>query len=202
MNSKTKTIAKGGIATAVAGALALAGATPAFAEHRDNGGISAGDIIAGAVIIGGIAAVASAASNNRYDDYYGRYDDRNRYRESYRYGGSPRSAVERCVHAVERDARRIGYRNADVTQIRDVENTRYGWRVKGRLQVGGGGHDRYDRDDRYDRYDRYDRDDRYDRYEGNDRYYGRYGRGDSGAFTCYIDRGRVADIDYSGLRRL
>lgn len=175
----TKGFAKGGIATAAVGAMALAGATPAYADHRDRDGISAGDIIAGAVILGGIAAIASAGSRDRYRDY----DDRNRYRDSYRYGGTPRAAVERCVAAVERDARRSGYRYADVTQIRDVDNTRYGWRVSGRVQVAGGAG--------YDRYDRYD-----SRYDYRPR------RGDDGRFTCYIERGRVADIDYDGIRRL
>ena len=186
MIKKTKGFAKGGIATAAVGALALAGATPAYAGHRDRDGISTGEIIAGAVILGGVAAVASAASSNRYRDY----DDRNRYRDNYRYGGTPRSAVERCVAAVERDARSNGYRYADVTQIHDVDSSRHGWRVSGRLQVAGGG---------YDRYDRYDRDDRYD---SHDRYDNRYRRGDDGRFTCYIERGRVAGIDYDGIRRL
>ena len=182
MTKTTKAFAKGGIATAAVGAMALAGATPAYASHRDRDGISTGDIIAGAVILGGIAAIASATSKDRYRGY----DDRYRYRDSYRGGGSPRSAVERCVNAVERDARRSGYRYADVTQIRDVDSTRRGWRVEGRLVVDG---NRY-RGDRYGRYDRYDR---YDR---------NYNRADSGKFTCYIERGRVADIDYRGIRRL
>ena len=191
MTNKTKAFAKGGIATAAVGAMALASATPTMARDRDRDGISAGDIIAGAVILGGIAAVASAAGKDRYRDY----DDRYRYRDSYRYGGSPRSAVERCVNAVNRDVRRSGYNRSRVTQIRDVDDTRYGWRVKGRLEVAGRGYDRYRgyRGDRYDRRDRYDRHDRYDR---------RYSRSDDGKFTCYIERGRVRDIDYSGIRRL
>ncbi|WP_394727448.1 hypothetical protein [Altererythrobacter sp. GH1-8] len=192
MSKTGKIFAKGGIATAAVGAMALAGATPAQARDRD--GIDAGDIIAGAVIIGGIAAIASAASkNNRdryhYDDY--RYRDRDRDRRySYR-NGSPRAAVERCVQAAERDARRSGYRFADVTEIRDVDDTRYGWRVKGRIVVDGNrGWGRYNT--RYNRYDRYDRHGSYDR--GYDR--------DAGRFTCYIERGRVTDIDYRGIRGL
>ena len=58
MTKTLKTFAKGGIATATFGAMALAGATPAMAnDHRDRG-LSTGDVIAGAVIIGGIAAIA------------------------------------------------------------------------------------------------------------------------------------------------
>ena len=188
MKTMTKTLAKGTLGTVAAGALALTSATPAMADDHRDGGISAGDVIAGAVIIGGIAAIAAAVGNDR-DDY--RYRDGYRYRDNYRYNdhwrvrGNPRSAVERCISAVERDARRAGYRFADVTQIRDVDDTRYGWRVRGNLVVDG---DRY-RNNGWGRYDRYDRNDR-------------YRRSDSGRFDCRIDRGRVYDVDYSGIRGL
>ena len=46
MTKITKNIAKGGIATAAVGAMALATATPAQARDRDDG-ISVGDVIAG-----------------------------------------------------------------------------------------------------------------------------------------------------------
>lgn len=187
MHTMTKTL----VGTVAAGAMAMTSAAPAFARDRDNDGISAGEIIAGAVIIGGIAAIASAASKDRgydrrYDDGY-RYDKRD-YRGGYDdyYGrGNPRAAVEQCVRAAERRARRAGYRFADVTDIRDVDDKRYGWRVKGRIDVQGqrGYGDRYDRHGRYDRHDR-----------------GHYG--DSGKFTCDISRGRVVGIDFSGVRGL
>ena len=192
MTKTFKSIAKGGIATASLGAMALAGATPAMARDHNDGGISTGDVIAGAVIIGGIAAIAAAVGgdNDRYD-----YRDGNRYRDQRGYGygdrwqarGNPRAAVERCINAVERDARRAGYRFADVTQIRDVDDTRYGWRVRGNLVVDAGRHGGWGG------YDRYDRDDR--RGWGND-------RSDAGRFDCRIDRGRVNYIDYSGVRGL
>ena len=140
MSNKSKLFAKGGIATAAVGAMALAGATPAQARH-DRGKIDAGDVIAGAVIIGGIAAIASAASKNKRDRYYHndyRYRDYrgDRYDNRYSYNrNNPRRAIEKCIRAAERDARRSGYRFADVTQIRDVDDRRYGWRVKGRLVV-------------------------------------------------------------------
>ncbi|MFN2100315.1 hypothetical protein [Altererythrobacter sp. MF3-039] len=185
MTNKMKSFAKGGIATSAVGAMALATAAPAYADHRDRDKIGAGEIIAGAVILGGIAAIANSSKRDRYD-----YRDDRRYRSDYRRGGNPRRAVEKCVRAVERDARRSGYRYADVTQIRDVDDTRYGWRVKGRLEVANRGYDRY-RDYRRDRYDRYDRHDR----RG-------YHRSDDGKFTCFVERGRVADIRYKGLRRL
>ncbi|QPC97789.1 hypothetical protein [Qipengyuania soli] len=195
MTKNLKTFAKGGIATAAVGAMALAGATPAYAGHRDNDGISVGDVIAGAVIIGGIAAVASAASKNRgygYDDYrYGdrdyRYNDRDYRGDRWSSRGNPRAAVERCVNAARQDARRYGYNYAQVTDISDVKDTRYGWRVKGRIMVDGnyrgGRYDRYGYRDNYNRYNRW-----------NDR--------DSGKFTCYIERGRVTDVDFKGIRGL
>ena len=201
----TKTIAKGGIATAAVGAMALAGATPAQARDRD--GIDAGDVVAGALIIGGIAAIASAASKERYGDGY-------RYRES-RYGhGNSRAAVERCVRAVERDARRAGYRFAEVTQIRDVDRERRGWEVTGRLVVDGkrgwGARDGY-RDGHRDGYrddyryrigynDRYD-DDRGDYRDRDYRDY-RHRGADRGSFRCDIERGRVVSIDYRGIHGL
>lgn len=140
MTDLKKTMTKGALGTVAAGAMALASATPAMAQdrHRDRG-IDAGDVIAGAVIIGGIAALAGAFKNDRNDRYRDRrYRDRD-YRgynnRGYRNG---RNAVERCVRAAERQARRFGgYQYADVTQIRDVDRTRYGFRVKGRIQVEG-----------------------------------------------------------------
>ena len=181
-----QTITKGLMATAAAGAMALS-ATPAAAQYRDRDrGIDAGDVIAGALIIGGIAAVAPAAKNNRYDDRYRTrgygYDyDRqydNRYDRRYDRGyDSSQRAVQLCAAAVQRDVRRYGYRYADVTQIRDVDRERYGYEVKGRLVVDGQrGYDRYDR-------------------RG-------YRRADEGKFTCDVSRGRVVDIDYSGIRGL
>ena len=175
-----KTISKALVGTLAAGAMAMTSAAPAFArDHRDDGGIDAGDVIAGALIIGGIAAIASSVGGrDRYDD---RYRDR-RYDRGDRWDrrGNPRRAVERCVRAAERDARRYGYRYADVTDIRDVKDTRYGWRVKGRMVVDG------QRGGRYDRYDRYDR-------RG-------YNRRDSGNFTCYMERGRITGVKYRGIR--
>lgn len=172
-----KPISKALVGTVAAGAMAMTSAAPAMARDyydRDDG-IDVGDVIAGAVIIGGIAAIAGAFDGD--DDRY-----RDRYRRGYNYG--PRGAIERCVAAVENNARRYGYRYADVTEIRDVDGRRGDLRVKGRMTVDG----------RYDRYSRYGYD-RYDRYDRRRRY-------DTGKFTCRIDRGRVYDIDYDGIRGL
>jgi hypothetical protein len=199
MNVLTKSLLSAGAAAAALVSVAV----PAQARDRyDRDNISAGEVIAGAVVLGGLAAVIASADNDRdgrYND--GRYDDRNYNRDGYDYGrsgygynyryGGGRAAVNQCVNAVETRANR--YARSDVTEIRNIQRTRYGYKVSGKLVVQDGwrGQDRG--------YNRYDRDDRYER---NDRYgYGNgYARGyDKGRFTCYIERGRVIDIDYSGL---
>ena len=164
-------IKKAFVGAAAATAMAVS-ATPAAAKDRyDNDKIGAGEIIAGALIIGGIAAVLSS-KDSKDDRYYSR--DRRGYNNGYGYGNKrvgSRKAVNRCVRRAERGASRYG--RANVTQIRDIKRTRYGYRVKGRIEVSDG-------------------------YRG-----GRYNRGyrdiDRGKFTCFVDQGRVADIRYKGL---
>lgn len=162
------------VGTVAAGSMAVS-AAPAMAR---DGGIGAGEVIAGALVIGGIAAVAAAASDNdrgryNYGSRYGyddrRYDDR-RYRGSRNrgYRDNPRLAVEQCVRAVERSASRYG--RANVTQIRKVKRTGKGFDVKGSVVVN-------------------------DRYRGHRSY-------DSGRFDCNYNYGRVADVDFSGIRGL
>jgi len=134
MTPKTNRLVLGAVAVA---ALTAGTSAPAMADdYRDRGGIGAGEIIAGAVVIGGIAALAGAFDDDRDDR---RYASRERdYRGSYGGGGGPRAAVERCVRAAENQARRSGgYRYADVVDVRDVDRTRNGFRVKGRIAVEG-----------------------------------------------------------------
>lgn len=167
--------------SAGAAAAALVGATAPAAARADRDGIDAGEVIAGALVLGGIAAVIASADNDRdrnrgYDNSYrgGRGDDR----YGYNYGGS-RAAVNQCITNVERWGSR--YSRVDVTQIQDIDRTRNGYRVSGNLVVKdgwrGNGRNRYGR--------------------GNDR---GYERGyDKGRFTCYVERGQVVDVDYRGL---
>lgn len=204
-----KTLSKALVGSIAAGAMALSAATPAMADsYRDRGGIDAGDVIAGALVIGGIAAVASAASRgNSYDrDYnYGR-DDRygdyrygdNRYGDSrygdnrYGYGGNPRQAIEQCVYAAERAAGRYSHGRADVTDIRDVKRTRYGVEVKGRIAVNQSGRGWRSGDSYYGR-----------GWGGDYRGWNQNLRGyDAGTFKCKYERGRVVDIDFNGIRGL
>ena len=172
-------LTKAAIGAATAGAM-LIGATPAMARDRDRDGIGAGEIIAGAVVLGGLAAILSSGDNDRYDRYdrNSRYDDRYRGRyDDARYGygydynryGDSRSAVGQCVNSVERGSSRYG--RTDVTEVTSIDRKRDGYRVKGRVIV-------------------------------NDGYRGRWGRGgsyDKGKFTCDIRYGRVQDIRFSGL---
>ena len=205
-----KTMSKALVGTIAAGAMAISSATPAFAEHRDRDGISAGDVIAGALIIGGIAAVASAASKNdrnyRYGDYRdgdyrygGEYRDRDYRYDRAGYGNgygngyrdNPRRAVERCVQAAERFAS-SRYGRADVTDIRQIRETRYGLEVKGRIAVNTRGHE-WRRGENY-----------YGNGWGGDyRGWNNSHRGyDAGSFECKVERGRVTDLDIDGIRGL
>ncbi|AJA10302.1 hypothetical protein SKP52_17155 [Sphingopyxis fribergensis] len=174
MAIKTK-LTKAAIGAATAGAM-LIGATPAMARDRDGDGIGAGEIIAGAVVLGGLAAILSSSDNDRYDRYDDRYRRDNRYNDArygygYDYGryGNSRSAVSQCVSSVERGSRRYG--RTDVTEVTSIDRKRDGYKVKGRVVVRDG-------------------------------YGGRWGRGgsyDKGKFTCDIRYGRVQNIKFSGL---
>jgi hypothetical protein len=170
-------LTKAAIGAATAGAMLMSAAPAAARDRYDRDGISAGEIIAGAVVIGGLAAILSSGNNDRYDRdgryndrYRGRYDDA-RYGYGYDYNryGNSRSAVSQCVNAVERGSRRYG--RTDVTEVTSIDRKREGYRVKGRVIV-------------------------------NDGWRGRWGRGgsyDRGKFTCDIRYGRVQDIRFSGL---
>ena len=62
-----QSITKALVGTVAAGAMVVASATPALAQNQRNrdGGIDVGDVIAGALIIGGIAAAGGAQQNPR-----------------------------------------------------------------------------------------------------------------------------------------
>ena len=200
-----KTITKALAGTIAAGAMVIGSAAPAVAQERyrdHDRGIEAGDVIAGALVIGGIAAVAAAASNDRdrdrdyrYGDYQDRdyradyrdrdYRDRNwngrgsgwyDYRSGYRYGrgnANPDRAVQRCIQAAENQAQRWGGGRAEVTRINNVDRERGGFEVTGRIAVNN----RYNRG-----------------WNNRDRY-------DSARFYCDYRGGRVVDIDFDGLGR-
>lgn len=128
-------------------------------RHRDR--IDTGDVLAGVLIIGGIAAIASAASNSSRnrdyrDDRYrnDRYRNDYRYRsgdDSYRYrrgdsrytaGSGIDNAVNMCVGAIERDVR--------VGSVDSVDRDASGWLVSGTIYNGEGFSCRIDGNGRVD----------------------------------------------------
>jgi hypothetical protein len=178
-------------------------AAPAQARHGDWGRgwdrghdrIDAGDVIAGALIIGGIAAIASATSRNDgyrgdgyrgggyYDDRDDRYDRDNRGGYgSYNNGYGSRYAVDQCIRAAQREASRYG--NARITDVTTINRTYGGYEVRGRLVVQNRGYQ--------SSYGGYDRGYYYDRYDDN------Y---DKGKFTCVTQNDRVVDVRLGGLNR-
>ena len=95
-------------------------------RHRRHRGVDAGDVIAGVLILGGIAAVASAASSSR--DRNPRYPDPQR--GDYRYDdtrGLDR-AVSICVDEIERNAR--------IQTVDAVNRNARGWSVTGSMYDG------------------------------------------------------------------
>lgn len=131
-------------------------APPAMANHRNWGGwgrhrdrIDTGDVLAGILIIGGIAAVASAANNankkkQRDSDY--RYPDNDypqqRERSSGGYADDDRlesrggagtgidGAINRCIDEVSRGSTRVN-------EVDSVNRDGDGWRVQGSTSGGG-----------------------------------------------------------------
>ncbi|MCK9542672.1 MAG: hypothetical protein M0R03_11655 [Novosphingobium sp.] len=192
-NGAREKLARALIGTVAAGAMAVSAAAPA--QARDNG-ISAGEVIAGALIIGGIAAIAASAGGKKDDYAYARAGYRDGYNSRYgngRWNDNPRQAVSQCVAAAERDAgRRSWGGRANVTDIRSIKDTRYGYTVKGRIAVNTMGRDWRASDGRYGR-----------GWNGDYRGWNSNMRGyDSGSFECKIERGRITKLKFSGIRGL
>ena len=181
MAKTLSTLTKAAVAAATTGAM-LSAAPAAVARDRDGDGISAGEVIAGAVILGGLAAILSDNDRGDYRSYSDRYDrryndryghDRGYYNRDYGYDyrrhGNARQAVNSCVRDVEYRSGRWG--RTDVTQIRDIDRRRDGYVVKGNVVVRDGYRGRYGRDGYYDR----------------------------GRFSCFVRYGRVENVRFSGL---
>lgn len=194
----TKT--KAAIGSLLAGSILLT-AVPASAQyrndyrrdyhrdyHRDRDGISAGEVIAGAVVIGGLAAILSSNNGNYRDGYYNdRFDGRYNDGYDWRRNGGSRQAIEQCVAAVEsRGGRRT---DIDVTRITDVERLRGGYRIEGRVAVDYRGRG-YGYNNGYGR-------GRYDDYRPGRDYGQRYD--DRGSFSCAVRYGQVRGVDIRGI---
>lgn len=106
-------------------------------RHRDRDRFDFGDFLLGAVIIGGIAAVAADASNRK-----GR--PRQNGADGNRADDDQNRAVDVCSAAAESQASRYSNK-ARVTDISLVRRDGDGWRVEGMVASGDG---RDYRDDR------------------------------------------------------
>jgi hypothetical protein len=106
--------------------------------HRGND-IDAGDVVAGVVILGAIAAIAGAAKNrrdrDRYEQRYPAPDDDYGYRTPGDYGRADSRGIDRavdmCVGEVERGSDRVG-------TVDSATRSAEGWRVSGELESGAG----------------------------------------------------------------
>ena len=140
--------------------------------------------MAGIMAIGAMTALTAAPAAARDNDRRGsdyRHDTSRygSYGESrHGRGVDSRQAVRMCVRAVENDARRHTYGRADVTDVRKVKETRRGYEVRGRIAVNA--RDMHRRAG----------------WNSGQRGY------DSGSFSCTVEYGRIADIDYKGIRGL
>ncbi|OYX66221.1 MAG: hypothetical protein B7Y88_04810 [Sphingomonadales bacterium 32-64-17] len=106
-----------------------------YRGHR-NRGIDAGDVIAGVLVIGAIAAIASSARNNSRERYDERYPRREPAQADYRRGSrSSESGIDRavdiCVDQAERGSARVD-------SVDDASRRPDGWRVSGRMSDGEG----------------------------------------------------------------
>ncbi len=218
-----KIMTKALLGAGAAAAALVSTVSPVMARDRygRGDGIDVGDIIAGAVILGGIAAVTGSIGNDRNRGYsYGypsdgyqtndryrsndgyRYNDTYRNNDRYGYNGSndrygyrngnPRQAVEQCVATTESEASRYSYGRADVTDIRSIDRNSRGYTVRGRIAVNSQNGGWRNGDSNYGNGWNND----YRGWNNNLRGY------DSGSFKCRVEYGRVVDIDFDGIRGL
>lgn len=107
--------------------------------HRGRDDIDAGDVIAGVVILGAIAAIAGAAKRDRAERYPTEYPDSDRDWDRdgdarYRSSADDQAfgldrAVDVCVDAIERDHPAV----ANIDSVSRLDN---GWRVLGEVERG------------------------------------------------------------------
>jgi len=101
-------------------------------HHRHRDRIDAGDVLAGVLVLGAIAAVASSAGKSSRSE---RYDDRYREPPPPRPSGSYSSsgidnAVDICTGQVERGSERIA-------GVDEASRRSDGWHISGQLEQGG-----------------------------------------------------------------
>lgn len=98
-------------------------------RHRDRG-IDAGDVVAGVVVLGALAAIIGSANNDRDRDRYEPRRDDVRYDRDRDYDSRGiDSAVDMCVDQVE-------YRDSRVEYVDRADRSTSGWTVEGTLDTG------------------------------------------------------------------
>ncbi|WP_305095650.1 hypothetical protein [Croceibacterium aestuarii] len=101
-------------------------------HHRHRDGIDGGDVLAGVLILGGIAAIASAASKQDRAERYPAPPPYPQQRQGYSSDGNGRGidgAVEMCVGQVERGRDRVG-------TVDSANRDATGWSVTGTIEGG------------------------------------------------------------------
>ena len=136
-----------------------------------------------AAIATGAMTVSAAVPALAHDGFGGGFGGGLGHSNGWNGGNSSNNAVEMCSRVAERQASRNAFGRARVTDVRDVRDTRWGYEVRGHLAVNS-------RDRGWD-----------------DRGYGHGWRDndrnrDTGSFTCRVERGRVAYLDFDGIRGL
>ena len=117
-----------------------------WGHRRHHDGVDAGDVIAGVLILGTIAAIASAASKPKqpqqqrypqqdypqqsYPQQGGSYGNGADPRPEWHEGGGINDAVNRCIDEVSRG-------NTRIDAVDSVNRDGEGWRVQGRAANGG-----------------------------------------------------------------
>ena len=105
-------------------------------RHR-GGGIGTGDVLAGVLVIGAIAAIAGSANSNsrdndrRRDARYPEPQYRPDPRANYQSSRGIDSAVSMCVDQVQRGRDRV-------ESVENASRTSDGWRISGSLDGGAG----------------------------------------------------------------
>jgi hypothetical protein len=110
---------------------------------RRHDRIDGGDILAGILVLGAVAAIADSASNNSRDRYRDRpvqYREPSRRSGNWGQGGID-SAVDMCVSQVERGRIRVD-------SVDNAARDANGWRVSGSTSEGEGFSCRLDNDGR------------------------------------------------------
>lgn len=140
-------------------------------RHHHDDGIDAGDILAGVLILGGIAAIAGAVEKSERED---RYPPPPATPPRYRgvattgsYQGSLGRAVDLCVGEVERGFGEVGAVDA-------ANRTGEGWQVSGELASGRAWSCWIDGEGRVSGVDLADGYDAEEDYEAGERYEGSY----------------------------